>query len=58
MFATNYPVDNNAMLGSWTMKDFLKTFNAIAKDFTPQEQTYLYSKTALEAYRMEDQVKF
>ena len=52
MFGTNYPVDNLPFLGGWTMKDMLKTFNAIAKNFTPEEQARLYYETALEAYRM------
>jgi hypothetical protein len=37
MFATNFPVDNMPMMGGWTMKRMLETFNAIAKDFTPAE---------------------
>ena len=37
MFATNFPVDNYSFLGGWTMKDMLKTFDAIAKEFTPAE---------------------
>ena len=37
MFATNFPIDNMPMLGGWTMKDMLKTYKAIAKDFTPAE---------------------
>ena len=37
MFATNFPVDNNASMGGWTMKDMLKTFDAIAKNFTTAE---------------------
>ena len=52
MFATNFPIDNMPMLGGWTMKDMLKTYKEIAKDFTPAEQACLYRETAFEAYRM------
>ena len=37
MFGTNYPVDNMPFLGGWPMKRFLETFNAIAKDFSPED---------------------
>ena len=57
MFATNFPVDNMPMMGGWTMKRMLETYNAIAKDFTPAEQARLFRETAIEAYRMQDQVK-
>ena len=58
MFGTNYPVDNMPFFaGGWTMKMFLETFAAIAKDFSPEDQERLYYRTALEAYRMEDKVK-
>ena len=57
MFATNFPVDNADIFGTWTMKDMLKTFHAIAKDFTPEEQARLWRETALEAYRMKDIVQ-
>ena len=57
MFATNFPVDNMPMMGGWTMKRMLETFNAIAKDFTPAEQARLFRETAIEAYRMQGQIK-
>ena len=57
MFATNFPVDNAEVFGTWTMKHMLDTFHTIAKDFTPEEQARLWRETALEAYRMTDQVK-
>ena len=34
MFATNFPIDNNANMGGWTMRDFVKVFKKIAKGFT------------------------
>ena len=52
MFATNFPVDNAALFGKWTMKKMLETFHAIAAEFTPAEQDRLWRETALEAYRM------
>ena len=57
MFATNFPVDNMPMMGGWTMKRMLETFNAIAKDFTAAEQARLFRGTAIEAYRMQGQIK-
>lgn len=57
MFATNFPVDNADLFGTWTMKDMLKTFHTIAKEFTPAEQARLWRETAIEAYRMGDIVK-
>ena len=36
MFATNFPVDNADLFGTWTMKKMVETFNTIAKDFTPE----------------------
>ena len=57
MFATNFPVDNAALFGTWTMKDMLKTFHEIAKDFTPEEQARLWRGTAVEAYRMQEHVQ-
>ena len=57
MFATNFPIDNNANMGGWTMKDFVKVFKKIAKEFNPAEQARLWRETALEVYRMKDQVE-
>ena len=37
MFATNFPVDNAEVFGTWTMKHMLDIFHTIAKDFTPAE---------------------
>ena len=56
MFATNFPVDNADVFSAWTMKDMLKTFHEIANNFKPEEQARLWRETALEAYRMQDQV--
>lgn len=53
MFATNFPVDNAEMFGTWTMKDMLEAFNTIGKDFTPAEQACLWRETAMKVYRME-----
>ena len=44
-------------MGGWTMKDFVKVFKKIAKEFTPADQARLWRETALEVYRMKDQVK-
>jgi predicted TIM-barrel fold metal-dependent hydrolase len=53
MFATNFPVDNADVFGTWTMKRMVETFNAIGKGFTPEEQACLWRETALKAYRMD-----
>ena len=54
MFATNFPVDAGSSFSSWTMKDLLKTFHELAKDFSPEDQARLWRETALEVYRMKD----
>lgn len=53
MFATNFPVDNAGLFGTWTMKRMYETFQAIGKGFTPEEQACLWRETALKAYRMD-----
>ena len=57
MFASNFPIDCNENMGSWTMKGYVEAFGTICREFTPKEQARLWRETALEVYSMKDKVK-
>ena len=37
MFASNFPIDSNANMGSWTMARYVEAFNTICREFTLKE---------------------